>query len=964
MINKKGITYYKLISQYDGDYTKECSLTGTEIDSNFNFLRGYDIKGVTYDNNTKTLNLVRLNGEVIPVKDFEVKTDISLEGSYFDDVKKELHIFVNGVEYVIKCDQTEYLRVVYSNDTIKGNGTIGDPISLSNTLITGFFKPTDAVIDLTNPENTLPKDADNGDSYITKEYISPYGLLYNFDGVKEIMEYLKTENNGWRVPTTEEYGNMLNWLEECEDRKHNDEKMAYYSIGKRAALGIKAKHTSNKVDDNPWETEYDDMEISNIYGFSALPGGHITNKKTKTLNGFGEEAVFWTSSVHQDMVNAYTRKLLKFDNGVTNDIEAFYNYCSLRLVKDVEYGVADVEVIGGVPYDVVFLPYVDKDGKKGTLAWTKVNVTFNNMLIDGNGNAMEIDNEAVQKEVHWFINTWEGTHWEKRELVDNSVVILKEGLDGVENEEWQLLNNEWVKRSDIFTEIVEKNITKKFYDALDKERDERIKADDNLKILIENEMNERIEADEYLYSVISGETESRIEEDGKIKDYIASEVNRLDKVDASLFEHLKAEALDRIENDEKLQDNIDSEADARMKADIVLQENIDAEANVREEVDNDIIKKLNTEIVNREDGDILLNDRVDTEISERKEADKILQENIDKEATSRIEEDNRLLKLIEDETKLREDEDVKYDNISKERDDILQKNIDKETEAREMADDLLQDNIDAEANARKESDIQLQKNIDTKITRSEFDVEYIPEDKKIKFTIGSGEFTNDFRYLRVNDFLKDSTVTDVRVESLTLNGEKEPENALVITWGDGESEGNRREIPISRLVGELFEVEELSQEYLTLEDFKFKVHIGNKDDINQGGLVSYVQFLELQSKLEELINNGGTGGNTPVVGNLATDIVLTSDNWIKLKFADGSLSKGFDASGIISTTNPDELAKKVETLEATVNELQKRLDSIGSGTVTAVKSTDSDITVSEPDDNGVVYLTLNGITGE
>jgi hypothetical protein len=285
-----------------------------------------------------------------------------------------------------------------------------------------------------------------------------------------------------------------------------------------------------------------------------------------------------------------------------------------------------------------------------------------------------------------------------------------------------------------------------------------------------------------------------------------------------------------------------------------------------------------------------------------------------------------------------------------------------------MADDLLQDNIDAEANTRKESDIQLQKDIDTKITRSEFEVEYEPEYKRIKFTIGSGEFTNDFRYLRVNDFLKDSTVTDVRVESLTLNGKTEPENALVITWGDGEGEGDRREIPISRLVGELFEVEELSQEYLTLEDFKFKVHIGNKDDINQGGLVSYVQFLELQSKIEEIINNGGnnSGGNNSGGNNNTgvVDIILTSDNWIKLKFADGTYSDGFDASGIISTTNPEELAKKVETLEATVKELQAKLENIGNGTVTAVKSTDSDISVSEPDDNGVVYLTLNGITGE
>jgi hypothetical protein len=317
---------------------------------------------------------------------------------------------------------------------------------------------------------------------------------------------------------------------------------------------------------------------------------------------------------------------------------------------------------------------------------------------------------------------------------------------------------------------------------------------------------------------------------------------------------------------------------------------------------------------------------------------------------------------------LREDEDVRYDDISKERDEALQKNIDKEAEAREMADDLLQDNIDAEANTRKESVIQLQKDIDTKITRSEFDVEYIPEDKKIRFKIGSGELTGDYRYIRVNDFLKDSTVTDVRVESLTLNGKTEPENALVITWGDGEGEGDRREIPISRLVGELFEVEELSQEYLTLEDFKFKVHIGNKDDINQGGLVSYVQFLELQSKIEEIINNGGnnSGGNNSGGNNNTgvVDIILTSDNWIKLKFADGTYSDGFDASGIISTTNPEELAKKVETLEATVKELQAKLENIGNGTVTAVKSTDSDISVSEPDDNGVVYLTLNGITGE
>ena len=40
-----GVTYYKLSENiYPGDTTKGCGLTGPEIDGNFHFLRGYDIK--------------------------------------------------------------------------------------------------------------------------------------------------------------------------------------------------------------------------------------------------------------------------------------------------------------------------------------------------------------------------------------------------------------------------------------------------------------------------------------------------------------------------------------------------------------------------------------------------------------------------------------------------------------------------------------------------------------------------------------------------------------------------------------------------------------------------------------------------------------------------------------------------------------------------------------------------------
>ena len=38
-----GITYYRLKSDYPGDYTKNCALNGTEVDNNFYVLEGRDI---------------------------------------------------------------------------------------------------------------------------------------------------------------------------------------------------------------------------------------------------------------------------------------------------------------------------------------------------------------------------------------------------------------------------------------------------------------------------------------------------------------------------------------------------------------------------------------------------------------------------------------------------------------------------------------------------------------------------------------------------------------------------------------------------------------------------------------------------------------------------------------------------------------------------------------------------------
>ena len=60
-----GIYYYKLVSGYDNDVTKNCKLTVNEIDSNFFNLKSVDIKEFHLED--YNLVLTRNNGERLVV---------------------------------------------------------------------------------------------------------------------------------------------------------------------------------------------------------------------------------------------------------------------------------------------------------------------------------------------------------------------------------------------------------------------------------------------------------------------------------------------------------------------------------------------------------------------------------------------------------------------------------------------------------------------------------------------------------------------------------------------------------------------------------------------------------------------------------------------------------------------------------------------------------------------------------
>lgn len=86
-MNETGVIYFRLNKEqhgYDGDETKNCSLTGVEIDKNFHFLRGNDIaSGAWHSEDGGYIKFTRVNGTDFTVSGINASQDISLEGSEF-----------------------------------------------------------------------------------------------------------------------------------------------------------------------------------------------------------------------------------------------------------------------------------------------------------------------------------------------------------------------------------------------------------------------------------------------------------------------------------------------------------------------------------------------------------------------------------------------------------------------------------------------------------------------------------------------------------------------------------------------------------------------------------------------------------------------------------------------------------------------------------------------------------------
>lgn len=108
----KSIKYYKLVSPYPEDITKNCKLTMAEIDENFLAFKDNDISAVTYNTSGMTINIIRNNGE-------EINLDISsLNDNIETEVKKQLSGISESISGITIPDEYHYYIGVSNEETI------------------------------------------------------------------------------------------------------------------------------------------------------------------------------------------------------------------------------------------------------------------------------------------------------------------------------------------------------------------------------------------------------------------------------------------------------------------------------------------------------------------------------------------------------------------------------------------------------------------------------------------------------------------------------------------------------------------------------------------------------------------------------------------------------------------------------------------------------------------------------
>lgn len=641
MIN--GITYYKLKSPYIGDVTKNCSVSGIEIDNNFFTLEGRDVKSITVDGTDIVLNL--LNGEQLKAVDvldnFITNISFDKENGILKTYRNngEVEVF-DGFVSIHEHNNHKHLDAVASNETLTGNGTYEKPLKLAEAYKTGQFKPVDKIVTDKKTEKPFV-----GERVLVSEERSAYGLLYNYSEVIQIACELDNTHSKWRIPSKADWDDMLNAVEPCTDNKNHDKSTPDRYFGKWAGKLLKSKYywkdyegcECDCKDDEDEEMdgchcgkhrickptycgEFDTCHFKagkfntqgiDKYGFTVLPSGYTDDGGI--MNYFGERACFWTST-NMEYTNIFTKRFEYNSNKVYQGIVPAKCRMSLRLVKDYTGdNYTESENILGQNYPTVLMPSV----KNGKAVWTSINVYYTSPSCKGchcgcNGMNDNLDpipnpNDILVKK--YYIDEWNGFKWLRNEFKEGDSVVVKITPDGKKDIEYRLVEGELKSVPAMVEKTVVDEITpiitdmeNRFTEALNQEKTNRENADTELQNQITAEVQRATDKDVYLETTLGNFGKETAKAFETLNNAIVTSVNNINTA-------LQTEAETRAAADEELQRKIDENG----------QNLINAVAEIKEEitrldgVDGEIKEALATETQERKakdeelDGDLLDN---------------------------------------------------------------------------------------------------------------------------------------------------------------------------------------------------------------------------------------------------------------------------------------------------------------------------------------------------------------------
>ena len=606
--SSKKIIYYKLDSPYREDYTKNCGLVGSEIDSNFFNLKEMDIIGAEWDSVNNEIVLTRVDGEELRVRGLyeTFKSDFEKFDFSYNPASGTLSVVTPLETFSIKGFFTDDKMMMANNDTLTGDGCMSNPLGVASVAQTGTYKPVNAVIEAVEGESTeitLNKlNPVKGDRYITVENIGKFGRLYEYSGVEKLAKDLAKNASEWRIPTKTDWDVMLTCAEGCvcgdDNAPWHDTLSSNEDAGRVAGKRLRTREPwrENPLEETP-STYSDDYTYStegtDMFGFSVLPLGY-GDAHGNPSKGYERYSAFWSSTAEDKKNDMYTKRFTYDKNTVFQSSTEPTERLSLRLVKTFNgKNFNESEVINGMTYPCVLMTVpseikdetiysADKGGKTNLYAtvWTQINIGFNNP--DYLPKRKIADTEWEGKEdftIRYFVNDWDGKEWTKHELKEGDSVVVRGEYQGVSMHEWRLLKKE--NGDSVLVDVVseiKKELEEMFgyrIDELDKkldaESDRAQAAEKALDEKIDAEIERALEAERILQENIDAEAATRVEEDAKLQaeidrtqegagltedgSYIQTESNfisdaiSLADADSKLDTALKIEEIERIGND-------------------------------------------------------------------------------------------------------------------------------------------------------------------------------------------------------------------------------------------------------------------------------------------------------------------------------------------------------------------------------------------------------------------------------